>query len=203
MPIFELPLAALPSERLPLHIFEQRYRAMIADCLEHEREFGIVLRTESGVARVGCAVEIAEVLERFDDGRMNILVTGLYRFRVLDRRDGADYPVGTVQRLAEPEDAGADPGAALESFGRLLSAVDPEASTPASLRTAFEIAARVEIPVEIKQRLLESESEPDRLDLLANAIDKLVAELDRSRKIGDLARGNGHSPGSVPPPPSD
>jgi len=72
-PLFPLPLVALPGELIPLHIFEQRYRTMVAECLEHERELGIIWLADDELKVVGCACEIDRVLERMDDGRLNIL----------------------------------------------------------------------------------------------------------------------------------
>jgi len=75
-PLFPLGIVALPGEGVPLHIFEQRYRTMVAECLERSREFGIVWVGEEGSRPVGCAMEITEVLERMDDGRLNIVAVG-------------------------------------------------------------------------------------------------------------------------------
>lgn len=202
LPVFELPLAALPSERVPLHIFEQRYRTMVAHCVESESELGLLLRTDSGPRSIGCAVEVTDVLERFDDGRLNILVTGVWRFRVLERREGPDFPLATVERIEEPDDAaGADPTRAQEAFEALLDAVGAEGEPPAGMNTAYEIAGRVEMPVEAKQRLLETDSERARLELLGDTLQGLAADVDRSRRLAERARGNGHAPieGLQPP----
>ncbi len=97
----------LPGELLPLHIFEERYKRMIARCLEDGEPFGIVFRDdEGGARRVGCEARVTEVIERFDDGRLNIIVTGERPFRVLDRFEAPDYPAGEV----EPVDAALDGG---------------------------------------------------------------------------------------------
>src|SRR3954471_25010546 len=100
LPIFELPVVALPGELLPLHIFEERYKRMIGHCLESEEPFGIVFRDDDGSARrIGCTARITEVLEQFDDGRMDIVVTGELPFRVLDRFEGSEYPSGEVSTI--------------------------------------------------------------------------------------------------------
>ena len=85
-PLFPLGVVALPEELVPLHIFEERYRTMIAECLERGSEFGIVWSDDDGPRAVGCAMEITEVLERMDDGRMNILTRGTRPFRIVDER---------------------------------------------------------------------------------------------------------------------
>jgi len=204
LPIFELPLAALPSEQVPLHIFEERYKLMIADCLEHGTSFGIVLRTDAGVRPVGCAAEISRVLERFDDGRLNLIVTGGYRFRILDRFEGPHYPMAVVERFPDPEPAPAgELEAARASFKELLEAVGSDADPPPDGASAFEIAARVELEVEAKQLLLEAATERERLTLLRKTLTELAGQVERSRKLAERARGNGHAPiqGMTPPEP--
>src|SRR2546423_225237 len=114
LPIFELPVVILPGELLPLHIFEERYKRMIGHCLDHAEPFGIVFRDDDGTAhRIGCTARVTEVLERFDDGRMNIVVTGEQPFRVLERFEGADYPEGEIEPITpEEEPDEEDPDAA-------------------------------------------------------------------------------------------
>ena len=91
-PLFPLGIVALPSETVPLHIFEDRYIRMIEECLEHERELGIVWLSEDELHPVGCACEIDHVLERDEDGSMDILVRGRRPFRLIERQDDLPYP---------------------------------------------------------------------------------------------------------------
>ena len=194
VPIFELPLAALPGERVPLHIFEPRYRMMIAHCLEEDEELGILLRTDSGAREIGCAARITEVLERFDDGRLNVLATGSWRFRLQRRYDGDHFPMASVSALEEPAGSGANPEAAIAAFRQLLEAVGSQAEPGEELRTAYAIAGRVEIPVERKQQLLESDSETERLELLCAALEELIKEVEASKRVAQRAQTNGHAP---------
>ena len=75
-PLFPLGLVLLPGEVVPLHIFEERYKLMIGECLDEEREFGIVWLSDDGLKEIGCAARIRRVIDRMEDGRMNILVEG-------------------------------------------------------------------------------------------------------------------------------
>jgi Lon protease-like protein len=198
LPIFELPVVILPGELLPLHIFEERYKRMIGHCLESEEPFGIVFRDDEGTAhRIGCSARVTEVLERFDDGRMNIVVTGEQPFRVLERFEEAEYPAGEV----EPIDSGDEPGdddpeaadMARQAFADLVKRVAGEAPEELELEAedAYGIAARVELPVETKQALLEQRSEPERMRMLGNALRALVAAVARSGEIAERAKMNG------------
>src|SRR5439155_9579802 len=91
-PLFPLGLVAIPTEYVPLHIFEERYKTMIGECLERECEFGIVWLADDELKGIGCAVTVTRVLERFDDGRMNILCQGTRPFRLVERQEGLPYP---------------------------------------------------------------------------------------------------------------
>ena len=93
-PLFPLGLVALPTELVPLHIFEERYKTMVARVLEEEGEFGIVWVADDGLRDVGCACEIAEVLERMPDGRLNLVARGTRPFRIEARQDDLAYPAG-------------------------------------------------------------------------------------------------------------
>ena len=110
-PLFPLRLVALPGELVPLHIFEERYKDMFARCLELESEFGIVCAGEEGLREVGCACEIVEVLEKMDDGRLNLVARGTRPFRLEARQENFSYPAGTVEFLTD-RDEPADPAAA-------------------------------------------------------------------------------------------
>jgi Lon protease-like protein len=105
-PLFPLGIVALPSESVPLHIFEDRYLRMIEQCLladpgSLERQFGIIWLSDEELKHVGCACEIEEDLERLEDGRLNILVRGTRPFRLLERQDDLPYPAGLVEFLDE------------------------------------------------------------------------------------------------------
>jgi Lon protease-like protein len=198
LPIFELPVVILPGELLPLHIFEERYKRMIGHCLQNAEPFGIVFRDEGGNAhRIGCMARVTEVVEQFEDGRMNVVVAGEQPFKVLERFEGADYPAGEVEPIDagdEPEDE--DPAAASvarEAFAELVKRVSGEPPDAEALETedAYGIAARVELPAETKQALLELRSEPDRMRMLGDALNALVGALARSHEIAERARMNG------------
>ena len=195
LPIFELPLVLLPGEQLPLHIFEDRYKRMIGRSLEEGEPFGIVLRDDDGARSVGCTARVDEVLEQFDDGRMNVVVSGEEPFRVLDRFEADDFPAGEVEVVpdkAEPADADTA-GAARDAFAELAERATgsrPE-SEELEQASAYSIAARIELPDETKQSLLEMRDEDERMELLANALQAVERALDRAEVVADHARSNG------------
>ncbi len=100
-PLFPLGLVLLPREVVPLHIFEERYRLMIGECLKEEREFGIIWLADDALKDVGCAARIMQVLERFEDGRLNIAVQGTTPFRLERRIGDLPYPAGDIELLSD------------------------------------------------------------------------------------------------------
>jgi Lon protease-like protein len=197
LPIFELPVVLLPGELLPLHIFEERYKRMISRCLEDDAPFGIVLRDDDGSAhRVGCEARVTEVLERFEDGRLNIVVAGERPFKVLDRYETPDYPAGEVEPIdpdPSPDEATDAANVARASFVELVRRVSGEDPDPDDLAGAdsYGLAARVELPPETKQLLLELRSEPERMRVLGRALRALLEAVSRSERIAERARMNG------------
>ena len=196
LPIFELPTVLLPGELMPLHIFEERYKRLIGHCLEAEEPFGIVFRDEDGSARrIGCTARVTEVVERFDDGRMDIVVTGEAPFRVLERFEGEGYPAGEIEAVESEAEAGDDELAesARDAFAKLVERVSGTELDSSDLAgsDAYAIAARVELPAETKQRLLELRSEDDRMATLGRALGTLLDTLERSREIAERAKMNG------------
>ena len=194
-PLFPLPIVLLPSEVVPLHIFEERYQAMVAHCLDEHSEFGIVWLADDGLKEIGCTAQIAEVLERAPDGRMNILVRGGHPFRLLERQEDLVYPAGTVELLEDgSSEVGLEVGdEARERYADLLEEITDERPDSGALSalSAYEMAASVEIDPELKQGLLELRSEEERLRMLARLFKDGIARLERARKIADRARTNG------------
>jgi Lon protease-like protein len=101
-PLFPLGLVLLPSEVVPLHIFEERYKLMIGQCIERESEFGIVWMADDGLREVGCSASVGQVLERMDDGRMNILARGGRPFRLVRRIEDMPYPTSSSSTMGAP-----------------------------------------------------------------------------------------------------
>jgi Lon protease-like protein len=194
-PLFPLGIVMLPSEIVPLHIFEERYKQMIGECLDQEREFGIVWLSDDELHEVGCAGRITQVLERAPDGRMNILVRGSRPFRLLERIPDLPYPAGSVELLDDDEpDAPEDVlASARERYAALVERVTDRRPEDEELDAldAYGMAATIEFAPEPKQRLLEERSEPRRLELVAELLDSTLRKLDQSDRAGELAKTNG------------
>jgi len=203
-PLFPLGIVALPSESVPLHVFEDRYKRMIERCLSAdpdsvEREFGIVWLSDEELKEVGCACEIERVLERMDDGRLNILARGTRPFRLLERQDDLPYPAGVVELLDDEtveDQADADEVAgtsARELYGELVEqATDRTLSTEeVGAMDAYEMAGTVEFGTDAKQELLELRSESARLRLLALLLRAALKRLELIDRAQARAQSNG------------
>jgi Lon protease-like protein len=193
--LFPLNLVLLPGEQAPLHIFEPRYQELIGECLEENEEFGLVLADEEGIREVGTRAGVIEVLERFDDGRLNIVIEGRERFRLVEVTEGRTF---AIAEIVEVDDDGETPTEeeveqCLAAYDRVVKAAeaDLEELDFDADSIAFQIAARVDFGTEIKQGLLELRSERERVLRLAPMLNQAADAVKRDREIRDRASGNG------------
>ena len=194
--LFPLGIVLLPTERIPLHIFEERYKELIGECLEREAPFGLIYRDASGSRTVGTTAMVVSVLQRLPDGRMTIVVEGGDRFRVVELTSGRAFATAQIERL-DDEGAGTPPpeeaAACLDAYERAIRSAggDPETFEPAPGPLSYWIAARIELGAEVKQDLLETRSESERLSRLTRVLND-AAELFALRKVArQRAGGNG------------
>ena len=193
-PLFPLGLVLLPQELVPLHIFEERYKTMIGECLDGDRDFGILWLSDDGLKEVGCSARIARVLERFPDGRLNILVEGADPFRLLRRIDDLPYPAGDVELLGDADDG--DPDAAEKARARYADLLEevtesrPESDALSRL-DAYGMAATLDVAPEAKQQLLELRSENGRLERLDSLFGEALERYRLAERAAERASGNG------------
>jgi Lon protease-like protein len=193
--LFPLGIVLLPSERIPLHIFEPRYKELIGECLDEEGEFGLLYADEDGVREIGTRAVVTDVLERFDDGRLNVVVEGGERFRVTELTRGRSFMTAHVETFDdEPGTVEQETAArAAGSFRALAALAEAEAEEvdESSPQLSFELAAQVELAPDAKQKLLELRSEEERLELLIEMLDAVRMTLIATRELGDRAKRNG------------
>jgi Lon protease-like protein len=194
-PLFPLPVVLLPTEVVPLHIFEERYKTMIGECLDEDTGFGILWLSDDGLKQIGCTARVKELLERTEDGRMNVLVEGERPFRLHEREEHRPYPAGSVELLDDREDEVDEKTGrgARDAFATLVERVTDERPPDDALAAlgSYEMAASVDIGLDAKQGLLELRSERARLRLLARLFKAALERLDTAEKIAEQARVNG------------
>jgi Lon protease-like protein len=195
--LFPLGLVLLPTEQVPLHIFEPRYRELIGECLDAGEPFGLVFADDDGLRRVGTLASVVEVTDRFDDGRLNVVVEGGERFRLMEVTRGRSFHTGTIETLGDREDPPSDDELerAVAVFMRLveLTGTTVEAPDVTSEQPSFALAARFELAPELKLELLEETSERVRLTRLREILEAAADAVERQRAIGELAQSNGHA----------
>ena len=196
VPIFPLSGAILfPRSQLPLHIFEQRYQTMFDELLERDSEFGIVWSTDGALRQVGCACEVTEVLERMEDGRLNVLTRGTRPFRIVERQDDRPYPAGTVEFLEDKaeeadEETAAEARSAYAELVVLATDTEPDSDELAA-KSAYEMAATVDFGLDAKQGLLDLRSENARMRLVTRLFRAATKRLDFIERAQARARSNG------------
>jgi Lon protease-like protein len=212
LPLFPLPLVLFPGVPLPLHIFEERYRSMLADVRAGNNLFGLsyfdlntATNTRPPIGHVGCAAEVVEA-QLLPDGRSNILTVGLIRYRLVEYVEmGEPYRVGRIEFF---EDEQEDEALLLdrarhvaEVFMRIARAVRslnddraglPELPDAEPERLSFLVAAAMELDAEAKQGLLEMRSGAERLERISNLLSQVVGNYEERARKHKLAKGNGH-----------
>jgi Lon protease-like protein len=202
LPLFPLEVVLFPRTILPLHIFEERYREMIGTALREESEFGVVLARENGIVNLGCTAVVSEVVERYEDGRLDIMTTGRRRFEVLSLNEERAYLRGDVRfyedtdlavPTADQRQQAIDAYQAVRRFlppmpGKLPDLQDPQLS--------FQLA-QVLNDLDFRQQLLANRSEVTRLQQLTEYFPNYIARERHVAHIKTVAPTNGHAHSTV------
>jgi Lon protease-like protein len=203
LPLFPLQVVLFPRQGIPLHIFEERYKQMIAVCLEIKGEFGIVLAKDDSIENTGCTAAVERVTKRYDDGRMDIVVRGSRRFEILLLNSEMPYLRGEPQFFGDEGAPLASSDArrtrAMELYGSLKKMLPVEQGAPAEAaielddaELSYQIMSRLPVDLEFKQSLLPLRSEEERLKRVISYLETLVVRLEAALKARAGASGNGH-----------
>lgn len=205
LPLFPLNIVLFPGGLLPLHVFEKRYRELVKFCIRNESSFGIVMIKEGDEVgevvipcKVGTAVDLVEI-DRFPDGRMNIMTSGHSRFEILEVQDELPYLVGRVRML---DSLDAEPDTNLETIASearefyieyetlssylIFSWQVPEENPQHPQQLAYQIGTRLRLPLDQKQELLEIAS----FDELLRREIEILKELNQKIAFQLAARNN-------------
>lgn len=211
LPLFPLDLVLLPEEPLPLHIFEEKYKRMIGDCLKAkaedsgQQEFGVVFAKGEEMQPVGCAARIVNVTRKYADGRMDIFTVGTKRFEILatnQEDETTPYLRAGVAFYEDDEgrDTSAEPdaGNAIELFRKIMQKLHKSSEMPIHLPKpyrylSFRIAAALPLDLDFKQELLSVRNEAERLRQVTDAIEVLIPQIEMVQKTRAKAGGNGNA----------
>ena len=193
--LFPLPLVLLPTERVPLHIFEDRYQELIGECLADDVEFGLVYADDEGLREIGTRARVVEVLARFEDGRLDILIEGHERFTLLELTSGRSFNTGSVSSVVDEDDPAAPDSVerALGLFDRLRELTGSEVDVPegGAPQLSYVLAGRVELAPDVKLELLEAVSERVRLARVCELLESAAKTVERQRGAAERAATNG------------
>jgi Lon protease-like protein len=208
IPLFPLGLVVFPGNAVPLHIFEDRYKEMVGEAEAAGTEFGIVLARDGGIVNAGCTVNVESVLQRYPDGRFDVLTRGQRRFAIASLNQDKDYLRGEVEYF-DDEDADPPPPAlrqrVLHAFEQMRQALANTAENaredateytaeatpdPNNPRLSFQIAQAVK-DLDFQSQMQRSRSEAERLQALAGFMGEYVARQQYATKMKHLAPMNG------------
>ena len=198
LPLFPLQLVVFPGMRVPLHIFEERYKLMVAESLAGVREFGIVLAQKQGILNAGCSVSVETVLTTYSDGRLDIITAGQRRFEVLDVHHDKPYLVGTVEFFGDEDEDLVPASLRLEAVhlyrqlrdtGMVKQEPPADATNP---RLSFVLGEGTE-NLEIQSALLRERSEGGRLRQLVTYLRHQIPQAQQASRMKQLAPKNGFS----------
>ena len=200
LPLFPLDVVLFPQMALPLHIFEERYKEMIGYCLQEQSPFGVLYAHDERIETVGCSADISHVIKRYQDGRIDLIALGQKRFRVISFDSEKSYLRGSIELLPDSEE-GQEPSerqakqalALFDQASQLMgSQGSDEFNRESSLQgLAFRLAAALELENDIRQRILEAQSDDDRLEELTRHLSQLIPRLVEKDKSARRASSNG------------
>jgi len=198
LPLFPLQVVLFPGGELPLHIFEERYKEMIGEVLRDKREFGVVLASEKGVVKTGCTATIDKVLRRYPDGRLDIVTRGRRRFEILRLDDERVFLRGAVEFFDDDETTPVPPEIqklAVDGYNEMQDlASDPRLAPEQASNPQLSFHLAQEVPdLGLRQLLLATRSEAERLRHLASFFPGYLQKQRRIQQVRDLAPRNGHS----------
>lgn len=200
LPLFPLNVVLFPRSALPLHIFEERYKVLINECVERGTPFGISLAKDEALAPVGCTALVSSVTRRYDDGRMDIVVGGEKRYRLIRTEPGrAPYLMGEVEFFDEPDEAFDNDLAALtaKAFNSFLAVAYRGSGTqigPELIKAglSYVIAQKAGLDLSRRQELLEIPGENGRLRMLNEYLTDLLPRLKRAEEVQRVIKNDGY-----------
>jgi len=196
LPLFPLNVVLLPGTPLPLHIFEPRYKEMIAECRASNAPFGIVRALEEGIADIGCTAEILTVTKEYADGKLDLVAAGRKRFEIVEVNEERSFLRADVLFVPdEPTVASqTETERALKLHQEILSLAGAvqDVSDADKATLSFYLAGSLPLDLDFKQKLLAMRSEGERMVALASFLEEILPGLRRASRAREKAGGNGH-----------
>lgn len=198
--LFPLDVVLFPQIRYPLHIFEPRYKALINECVERGSEFGINLIDNGQLHSIGCSALVVDIVEKYSDGRMDIVVEGVARYKVLDLvPTDAPYTVANVEEYVDSSTEYDETlcSSVLETYNRIVGLVYGLAAPTLKAEElsgapSFDMAPKSGLSKMQRQMLLELRDENTRLTLLKSHYDDVMPSVDKADMIQRVVKNDGY-----------
>jgi Lon protease-like protein len=201
IPLFPLGVVLLPHMKMPLHIFEERYKVMIHECIDQGKPFGIVYFDGKQIQKTGCTANITKVLKRYGDGRMDILTIGEKRFYIEYLDESKTYLQAGVLYIEDQDEKATDEDDTLVHQAiRLLKSLDQVSGIRSGYdrvdeldlqQMSFMIPASEGFTMEERQRFLEMTSPHERIQKGVDVLKKVILRAEINQEISRIIGSNG------------
>jgi len=205
IPLFPLNIVLFPDSKIPLYIFEERYKILINDAVNNDSDFGINLIEDKKISTTGCTCKVTEVIKKYDNGEMKITVTGFRRFNLLKYTvSDFGYYIGEITELEEKNSL---PDKSLiikviNHYNHLVDTVykgginkidlNDESFLSGEKSVSFRIAQKSGLTVTERLNLLEIDDENERLKYLEKYFDEIIPKLHEANRISSIIKSDGY-----------
>ena len=190
IPLFPLNMVVFPKENISLHIFEDRYKKMISNCISTKSEFGIIFKKNNRIVDVGCTVKVDKILKTYSSGELDITLFGMERFKVLDKFKKDDLLFANISKIDEAYDLVDKKSFSiiLDKYLKLLLSfnIKHDIRNEMNKNISFDFTKSVIIPSLIKQEFLELSNESERIDFIDLFLDSVINNSNSNSNSNNL-----------------
>ena len=177
--IFPIGLTVLPKDIVPLHIFEERYKILVRNCIDEDDVFGMVFRDRNkNIRQYGCIVKVSSVENQYSDGRLDIIVEGYERFKIISSKKNEELWTSNIEIIEEEinKNDGKLFSKVFDKYLQLLILMGKDEFIQQEIlkKNSFDLTRNVLLPNKIKQKLISLDSENERLLFIEKILDKYI-----------------------------
>ena len=179
IPLFPLNIIVLPYEKVPLHIFEPRYKKMISESIKNDTPFGIVLNNNGSVDSIGCSLNVTKILKHYKNGEYDLIATGEKCFQIIDKVKKNDLWIGSIEYIANPITEDNNILKELQNkYLELLVKLGKEENFDIYIerKISYQFLIGISLPLNLKRSILLLESENERLLYIYDLLDKVLSQ---------------------------
>ncbi|MAV64020.1 MAG: hypothetical protein CMG00_02390 [Candidatus Marinimicrobia bacterium] len=179
IPLFPLNIVLIPGEVIPLHIFEDRYKKMIKDCIAGKKKFGIVNKNKNKTAVFGCTAKVEEIISRYDNGSYDVIVKGFERFEIKDKYNELGLWFGDVVLIENETPSNKNRSLLNKTRDKYLKVLIANklmnnVETEISKNISFDFCQFINLNISLKQSFIEMRNEKERLLFLNSVFDRVL-----------------------------